>query len=144
MGWAAVPAQADTLILGYRPGGLVMEHMREADQWLLQGMNIEVTDWQMSAAAMEIVYFHRRGGTICYRDSSPLARAYLQFHQPQANGVAVKNYRAGFVHFMGEEITALIGPVVVKEYTPVHASAVGIPLCAPGAMALSTPETVVR
>ena len=144
MAWAAAPARAEIIVLGYRPGGMVMEHMREADRWLQDGANIEVTDWQMSAAAMELVYFHRRGGTICYRDSSPLERAYLQFHQPQSNGVAVKDYRAVFVLFMGEEITALIGPVVVDQYRPVHASEVGIPLCVQGAVAQSAAESIVQ
>jgi hypothetical protein len=130
LGWAISLAQAQTIILTYRPGGMVMSHVREADRWLHQGVHIEVTDWQMSSAAMQIVYFYRRGGTICYRDSSELERAYLQFHQPQANGVAVENYRGVFVHFMGEEITAMIGPVVVNEYKAVHASEIGIPLCA--------------
>jgi beta-glucosidase/6-phospho-beta-glucosidase/beta-galactosidase len=127
--WAVASAQAQTIVLSYRAGGMMMEHIHQADQWLHQGVRIEVTDWQMSSAAMQIVYFYRHGGAICYRDSSEWTRAYLQFHQPQANGVAVDDYRGVFVHFMGEEITAMIGPVVVDEFKAIHASEVGISRC---------------
>jgi hypothetical protein len=127
--WAINSVQAHTLVLGYRPGGFVMAHIREADRWLRQGIQIEVTDWQMSSAAMQIVYFFRMGGAVCYRDSSPLMRAYLQFHQPQANGLPVEDYRPVFIHYMGEQTTELIGSVVVDDFKAIHASKVGIPLC---------------
>ena len=127
--WADSPVQAHTTVLGYRPGGLVMEHIREADRWLHQGIRIEVTDWQMSSAAMQIVYFFRRGGEVCYRDSSALTRAYLQFHQPQANGIPVIDYRPVFIHYMGEQTTDMIGPVVVEKFKAIHASQLGIPQC---------------
>ncbi len=55
-----LPASARTVELWNRPGGYTFQHIAQANRWLASGTRLVIRDWQVSAAAIQVVYFKRR------------------------------------------------------------------------------------
>lgn len=120
----------NTIIVASRPGGNVEEHFAEARGWLRHNVKVRVVGNQYSAAAMQILWYHVHKGRVCSRPS-----AMLVFHQPYMIipilGVRVgdPDWHKRFAFWFGERNTAIIGPVTVEDWSPVHPSKFGIPQC---------------
>ena len=83
----ATPAEAgNTVTLGDRPGGYAHAHIKTAERWLKTRTRIVIAGDQASAAAIQVVYFHERGGRICAKPG-----VTLYFHAGRSRGGAVTN-----------------------------------------------------
>lgn len=77
---------SEKIVVDYRRGGYVHQHIQQAELWLKQGVQIVVADSQMSAAAIQVVYFGGRGGRICVKPG-----VSLYFHPGRSRGGARTN-----------------------------------------------------
>jgi hypothetical protein len=128
---STIAAQAEVLILGYRPGGNIESHRIEARIWKKRGTEVQISDWQMSAAGLQMIYLKRIGGNICYRKSGLNARPAIYLHQPTGrSGKQIANYKADMTRDLGARNTAIIGDLPKYGYKKFHPSAFGISACA--------------
>lgn len=82
----ADPAHAETITLHERNGGYAHHHIKAAERWLKRRVRIIVAADQQSAAAIQVIYYHGRGGRICAKRG---VRLYL--HEGRSRGGAVTN-----------------------------------------------------
>jgi len=83
----ATPAEAGgTITLDDRPGGHAHAFMKVADVWLERKRRVIIAGDQESAAAIQVVYYHGRGGRICAKPG-----VMLYFHEGRSRGGAVTN-----------------------------------------------------
>ena len=75
----------DTITLHARPGGYALHHVRVADVWLRQGKRVVIAGDQASAAAIQVIYYAGRGGSIC-----AMRGVLLYLHEGRSRG-AVTN-----------------------------------------------------
>ncbi len=108
-------ARNGVIYLDYMPGGIVGEHLRQAQVWLDRGYRVEIRDDQYSAAAMMAVYFKNGGGKICVKRG-----VNLHFHL-LSNG-------AHPAVVLGKGDKKRIGPVTYR-FKKISPSVFGIPLC---------------
>lgn len=66
------PSVAKTTEFGYRPGGYVFLFIAQAHNMLGRGDRIVITDDQLSAAAIQVVWYHRHGGKVCAKKGTRL------------------------------------------------------------------------
>lgn len=122
---APVAASAETVTLGYRPGGFTHQHILQANRWLAAGMKVVIRGDQVSAAAIQVVYFKRRGGRTCF---APRSDASLHFHLSESRG---KFYNP-LAQYLGRASAAKIGRLSAARFKRFHPSAFGIKACAKG------------
>lgn len=60
-----VSAHAKTVEFGYRPGGYSFMFISRAKAMLARGDRIVIAGDQMSAAAIQVVWYRQRGGKVC-------------------------------------------------------------------------------
>ena len=121
-----VQAGAATVELWNRPGGFTYLHIVEADRWLASGTRLVIADWQVSAAAIQVLYFKRKGGNICYAKSRFSADPALYFHLGQSRGAANHD----LAHYIGGANAAKIGKLSSYSFKRFHPSVFGIRACA--------------
>jgi hypothetical protein len=119
---------AETIELWNRPGGYTHVHIKQADAWLARGTMLVIRDWQVSAAAIQVLYFKRRGGQVCYAKSDFNAEPALFFHTPTSRGKA----QDSLAHYVGAGNAGEIGNRSQYRFKRFHPSAFGIRACAPG------------
>ena len=119
------PAEAATVELWHRPGGYTHAHIAQAKHWLATGTTLVIRDWQVSAAAIQVLYFKRRGGKVCYARSGFNADPALYFHLAESRG----RERNSLATFVGAGNAAKIGKLSAHRMKRLHPSAFGIPAC---------------
>lgn len=122
------PAAAETIELWNRQGGYTHLHMKQADQWLAHGTKLVIRDWQVSAAAIQVLYFKRRGGQVCYGKSGFNGDPALFFHTAESRGKP----RNELAHYIGAGNAAKVGGLSPNRLKRFHPSAFGIKACAAG------------
>ncbi len=106
----ALEPVGSTLKLGTRYGGFMHDHKMIADRWLRRKVKIEFSGKQESAAGIQLLYFKRMGGNVCYRGN-----AKLGFHLANSRGYLHNNLKP----FIGKANTALVGPLSISmKYFP--------------------------
>ena len=130
LGWHGGPAHAaaSTLELWYREGGYTHAHIAQARRWLASRTTLVIRDWQVSAAAIQVVYYKRMGGRVCYGRSGFNADPALYFHVPQSRGVPSNSLAS----HIGASNAAKLGRLSGNRMKRVHPSVFGIPACPPG------------
>ena len=84
-----------------------------------------IRDWQISAAAIQVVYFKRRGGNVCYAKSGFNADPALYFHLGTSRGQEQNN----LAHYIGARNAARVGQLTAASFKRFHPSAFGIRAC---------------
>ncbi len=97
-----LPASARTVELWNRPGGYTFQHIAQANRWLASGTRLVIRDWQVSAAAIQVVYFKRRGGNVCYAKSGFNSDPALYFHMSESRG----SYRNNLAQYIVRRMPA--------------------------------------
>ena len=121
---AAPATAAGTVMLGDRPGGFTHQHIAQAGIWLRGGKRLVIGGVQQSAAAIQIVWFTRRGGSACYLQGRDVR---LQFHLSTiAGGRGMTNTIA--TH-LGRRNAGLIGKLPRHGFKSFHPSTFGIGAC---------------
>lgn len=122
---SAVPASAKTIELWHRPGGYTHQHILQANRWLKSGTKLVIRDWQVSAAAIQIVYFKRKGGNVCFGKTAFNSSPSLRFHLSESRGTHVNTLS----QYIGAANTAKIGRLTAYDFKSFHPSAFGIRAC---------------
>jgi hypothetical protein len=121
------PPQESKLLVFDRPGGLMKTYYEEEASWRRDRVTIKILGDQYSAAAMQVVMYHFRGGKICTGDIT------LYFHQPYIEflnmRIGVPYYREVFIEWVGMKFTDLIGPLTVTKWKKLDPRVFGIPRC---------------
>ena len=118
-------ASAETIDLWYRPGGHTHIHIAQADRWLSSGTQLVIRDWQVSAAAIQVVYFKRHGGKVCYAKPGFNADPALYFHLAESGGA----YFNSLPKYIGAKYANKVGELSAHKMKRFHPSAFGIPAC---------------
>ena len=118
-------AGAVTVELWNRPGGFTHLHIIEADRWLASGTKLVIADWQVSAAAIQVLYFKRKGGNVCYAKSGFSSTPALYFHLGRSRGVATDD----LAHYIGHANAAKLGKLSSYSFKRFHPSVFGIRAC---------------
>ncbi len=126
MAGTAAPVSAKTIELWHRPGGYTHQHILQANRWLASRTKVVIRDWQVSAAAIQVVYFKRKGGNVCFAKSAFNAQPSLHFHLSESRG---KHYNP-LTQYIGKANTAKIGKLSAYGFKKFHPSAFGIKACA--------------
>lgn len=121
------PAEAATIELWNRPGGFTQLHIAQADRWLASGTRLVIADWQVSAAAIQVLYFQRKGGNVCYAKSGLLADPALYFHLGQSRGSSSNELG----NYIGRANAAKVGKLSSYSFKRIHPKAFGIRACGP-------------
>jgi hypothetical protein len=119
----ATPAAAsETIVLKPRDGGYTHQHIAQAKRWLADGKRLVINGEQLSAAAIQAVYYKRHGGRICAARG-----ASLHFHlstlrggRGQANTLAV---------WIGRANAARIGHLKPGQWKRFSPATFGIGAC---------------
>jgi hypothetical protein len=121
----AAPASAKTVELWHRPGGYTHQHILQANRWLASGTKLVIRDWQVSAAAIQVVYFKRKGGNVCFAKSGFNGQPSLHFHLSESRGT----HRNTLAQYIGKANTAKVGKLSAYNFKSFHPSAFGIKAC---------------
>lgn len=121
-------ANAETLELWHRPGGYTHLHIAEANRWLAKGTRLVIRDWQVSAAAIQIVYFKRKGGRVCYAKAGFNAEPALYFHLGTSQGTPHNTLAS----YLGAANAEKVGKLSGHGFRRMHPSAFGIRSCRDG------------
>lgn len=122
---SAVPVSAKTIELWHRPGGYTHQHILQANRWLKSGTKLVIRDWQVSAAAIQVVYFKRKGGNVCFGKTAFNATPSLRFHLSESRGKHMNT----LTQYIGAANTAKIGKLSAYDFKSLHPSSFGIRAC---------------
>lgn len=122
---ATLSAQGAGLDLWYRRGGYTFVHIVQARHWLASRRHLVIRDTQVSAAAVQVLYYQRMGGTVCFFPKRLNVAPSLKFHLSASRGV----YRNDIANYIGAENAAKIGKLSAGSFKSFHPTVFGIKAC---------------
>lgn len=92
-----LPATAKTIEFGYRPGGYSFVFVNRAKAMLARGDRIVITGDQMSAAAIQVVWYRQHGGKVC---AKPGVQMFFHLGRNTVTGAPIDSNR----YYLGRSI----------------------------------------